>query len=195
MSESSSPEFIIAPERTAAPDFVIRCYRPGDGAQLAQTANSSYEHLKRFMPWARPSQSVEESEKLVREFFGKYVASTDFVLGIWTSDESKLIGGTGYHLREGPISWRNAEIGMWIAADRAHQGLGTTVLRELLRWGFTAWPWERLSWWCSGSNLASRRVAEKAAMKLDGVLRGHRIDLDGSRQDSYAYSALRREWK
>ncbi len=194
MSEDSSPDFLVAPERTATSDFVIRCYRPGDGARLAEAVNASYDHLKRFMPWAKPRQSVEESEKLVRDFAGKYLSSADFVLGVWTPDESRLIGGTGYHLREGPISWRNAEVGMWIAADRAGQGLGSAVLREVLRWGLSEWPWMRISWWCSGANLASRRLAEKAGMKFDGVLRGHRIDLDGTRQDSYAYSALRGEW-
>ncbi len=188
-------KFLDAPTRTATDGFVIRAYKPGDGAALSVAVCSSYDHLKRFMIWAKPDQSVEQSEKLVREFAGKYLASSDFALGIWTPDEKTLIGATGYHLRDGPLPLLNAEIGMWIAAGRARKGLGTAVLRELIRWGFTDWPWLRLSWWCSGANLASRRVAEKAGMKLEGVLRQHRTDPDGTRQDSYIYAALRGEQK
>lgn len=195
MSEPAKVQYIDAPQRLATRDFVVRAYKPGDGVALSTAVNASYEHLKRFMPWAKPDQSVEESEKLARKFAGNYIACSEFTLGIWTPDESRLIGGTGFHLRDGPLSLLNAEIGMWIAGDRAHKGLGTAVLREMIRWGFTDWPWLRISWWCSGANAPSRRTAEKAGLKLEGVLRQHRIDPDGSRQDSYVYSLLRSEWK
>jgi RimJ/RimL family protein N-acetyltransferase len=102
--------------------------------------------------------------------------------------------GTGYHLREGPLQSGNAEIGMWIRAGSAHQGLGTRVLQALLRWGFAEWPWQRISWRCNGTNLASQRVAERAGMRKEGVLRSHRVTPDGSREDTVCYAALRGEW-
>ncbi|MCC6572890.1 MAG: GNAT family N-acetyltransferase [Planctomycetes bacterium] len=188
-------KYFDAPQRTATREFVIRAYKPGDGAALTAAVDASYEHLKRFMHWAKPHQPLEESEKRVREFAGNFVACSEFTLGVWTPDEKRIIGGTGYHLRDGPLPLMNAEIGMWIAGDLAGQGLGTRVLRELLRWGFTDWPWLRLSWWCHGSNAASRRVAEKAGMKLEGVLREHRHDVNGARQDSCVYAMLKSEWK
>ena len=115
-------------------------------------------------------------------------------MGIWSPDESRLLGGCGYHLREGPLELRNAEIGMWIRGDVAGHGLGTAALCALLRWGFSAWPWLRLSWRCSSANRASQRVAEKAGMQREGVLRSHAIDPDGSRRDTVCYAALREEW-
>ena len=189
-----SPLF-TAPERSVTPAFVLRRYMPGDGAALSEAVNSSYSHLKTFMPWATPSQSVEISEKLVRDFSGRWLSSTDFVIGIWTPDDKRLLGGCGFHLREGPIELCNAEIGMWIRADSAHKGLGTDVLKSLLRWGFSDWPWLRLSWRCSGANKASQRVAEKAGMVREGILRSNAVDPDGTRRDTYCYAALRGEWK
>ncbi len=189
-----SPLF-TAPERSVTPAFVLRRYMPGDGAALSEAVNSSYSHLKTFMPWATPSQSVEISEKLVRDFSGRWLSSTDFVIGIWTPDDKRLLGGCGFHLREGPIELCNAEIGMWIRADSAHKGLGTDVLKSLLRWGFSDWPWLRLSWRCSGANKASQRVAEKAGMAREGILRSNAVDPDGTRRDTYCYAALRGEWK
>ncbi|HUM37468.1 MAG TPA: GNAT family protein, partial [Anaerolineae bacterium] len=105
-----------------------------------------------------------------------------------------LLGGSGFHLREGGLPQRAAEIGMWIRADAAGKGLGTAVLRALLTWGFTEWPWERLAWRCDGRNLASRRTAEKAGLTHEGVLRQHLLLADGSRRDTYLYAMLKADW-
>lgn len=185
----------IAPERYVTPNFVIRSYLPGDGVLLSDAVNNSYEHLKTFMPWAKPYQSIEESEALVRRFRGRYLLNEDFVLGIFSPDEQRLLGGSGFHLREGGFAHRSAEIGMWIRADAAGKGLGVAVLRALLEWGFTAWPWERLAWRCDGHNIASRRTAEKAGLRHEGVLREHLALPDGSRRDTYLYAMLKTEWK
>lgn len=187
--------WFAAPERRAAAGFLLRCYRPGDGPALAEGVNSSYDHLKTFMPWAKPRQEVGESERLCREFAGQYLAATNFVIGIWSPDEKRLLGGCGFHLREGSLEVRNAECGMWIRSDAAGKGLGSSVLVELLRWGFSDWPWLRISWRCSGANVASQRVAEKAGMLREGVLRSHAIDPGNVRRDTVCYAALRGEWK
>jgi RimJ/RimL family protein N-acetyltransferase len=187
-------KYLTAPERYAQPGFVLHCRRPGDGAQVTEAINASYEHLKVFMHWATPEQSVERTEQLSREFYGKWLQATDFPLAIWNEDESRILGGCGYHLREGPLELHNAEIGMWIRADAAGHGLGTAVLAALLRWGFSEWPWLRLSWRCSAANLASQRVAEKAGMRREGVLRSHGIDPSGTRRDTVCYAILRDDW-
>ena len=185
----------IAPERFVTPTFVLRSYQPGDGELLSDALNNSYEHLTTFMPWAKPYQSVEESEALVRHFRGRYLLNEDFVLGIFSADERRLLGGSGFHLREGGFPHRSAELGMWIRADAAGKGLGTAVLLALLEWGFTAWPWERLAWRCDGINLASRRTAEKAGLIHEGVLRQHLLQPDGAWRDTYLYAMLKAEWK
>jgi RimJ/RimL family protein N-acetyltransferase len=187
--------YMFAPERHVERGFVLRSYQPGDGRKLSEAANASYDHLKRFMPWAVPHHADEGSEQLCREFRGRWLLATDFVVGIWSPDESRLLGGCGYHLREGALELGNAEIGMWIRADAAGRGLGTAVLQSMLWWGFEEWPWVRLSWRCSSSNLASQRVAEKAGLQREGVLRSHALDPDGSRRDTVCYAVLRDEWR
>ena len=187
--------YIVAPDRHVAQGFVLRSYQRGDGPSLSEAVNSSYDHLKKFMPWAVPQQAIERSEQLCREFRGRWLLASDFAIGIWAPDESRLLGGCGYHLREGTLDVGNAEIGMWIRADAAGRGLGTAVLYEVLRWGFEEWPWVRLSWRCSGANAASQRVAEKAGLQREGVLRSHAVDPDGSRRDTVCYAMLREGWR
>lgn len=184
----------IAPDQHVEPGFVLRSFQPGDGAQLAEAIHASYEHLKTFMGWAKPDQSVEYHEQRARMNRARWLLAEEFVIGIWAPDGSRLLGGCGYHLREGALELCNAEIGMWIRGDAAGRGLGTAVLQALLRWGFTEWPWLRLSWRCSSSNVASQRTAEKAGLQREGVLRSHAIDPDGARRDTFCYAHLRDEW-
>jgi RimJ/RimL family protein N-acetyltransferase len=188
-----APPF-VAPEQFAGSGFVLRGYRPGDGEKVTEAVESSYEHLKQFMVWATPQQSVEVSEQRCRTFLARWLLAEDFVIGIWAPDGSRLLGGCGYHLREGALALGNAEIGMWIRADAAGRGLGTEVLRALLRWGFSEWPWQRLSWRCSSANVASQRTAEKGGLLREGVLRSNAIDADGSRRDTFCYALLREDW-
>jgi RimJ/RimL family protein N-acetyltransferase len=183
----------LAPAEHTANEIVIRAYRPGDGAALQRAAVSSYEHLRPWMPWARAEQSVEESEALCRTFAGKYLLNQEFTLGIWIGAD--LAGGSGFHLRHGLIDLGNAEIGMWISAAHASNGLGTRVLAALLEWGFTAWPWQRLVWQCDTRNLASARVAEKNGLSREGTFRSDALAVDGSRRDTHLYAILRDEWR
>lgn len=184
----------LAPERFETERFVIRCYRPGDGPLLSEASNSSYEHLRPFMDWARPDQSVAESEALVRTFRARYLLNEDFVLGIFSPDGSRLLGGSGYHLREGALSTGRCEIGMWVRGSAAGQGLGTEILRALVDWGFSEWPWHRIAWRCRADNHASARIALKAGFTPEGRQRGHERLADGSYRDMLAFSVLKHEW-
>ena len=77
--------FFFAPEWIAERDLTVRSYQPGDGPALALALNASYDHLHRWMPWAKPHQTDEEAEATVRRFRGNYLLNTDFVLSIWLS--------------------------------------------------------------------------------------------------------------
>lgn len=182
----------IAPDSTTGDSIMIRAYRPGDGAELRIATTSSYDHLRPWMPWATPQDSLEAAEARCRRFAANYLLNQDFVLGIWVGDQ--LAGGTGFHLRGAPLALRSADIGMWIRGSNAGKGLGTRALRAMLRWGFEDWGWERLTWHCDTRNLASARVAQKNRMTLEGTLRSDALDVEGQRRDTYVFGALREEW-
>jgi RimJ/RimL family protein N-acetyltransferase len=183
---------LLAPLEYTAGDLLLRAYRPGDGPALQRSVVSSYAHLHPWMPWARAEQNVDESELICRRFAANYLLGTDFILGVWLGGE--LAGGTGYHLRHGEPAAGNAEIGMWISAARAGQGLGSRALAALLAWGFTSWPWQRLVWRCDTRNLASARVAEKGGLTREGTFRADAFDVEGNRRDTHFYAILREEW-
>jgi len=173
--------------------FVLRCYRAGDGSALAEATNSSYSHLKTFMPWAVSSQTASEAEELIAGFVDRYAKREDFVVGIFAHD-GLLLGGSGYHLRERTFEDRAGETGMWIRQSHAGKGLGTSVLIAMLRWGLTEWPWERIEWRCDVDNVASAAIARKSGMAEEGLLRRCGRKPDGRFRDTLVFAALRGEW-
>jgi RimJ/RimL family protein N-acetyltransferase len=187
-----SSEPFLAPLEHAAGDLLFRAYRPGDGPALRRTVTSSYEHLRRWMPWPKAEQSEEEAEANCRRLAGNYLLGENYTLGIWRGDE--LVGGSGYMLRWGGMASGTAETGLWIGAAHAGQGLGTRALTAILVWGFTAWPWRRIVWQCDARNHASARVAEKNGLRLEGSFRSDSLDMDGRRRDTLLYAILREEW-
>ena len=192
---SGPGEHWIPPERFEAPRLVLRSWREGDGAALTEATEESHEHLAAWMPWATARQPVEVSEALVRRFRGTWLLRTDFVIAFFDPSEKRALGGSGFHLREGPLDAGQAEIGMWIRASEAGRGLGTEALRAVLEWGFTQWPWRRLTWRCDPLNEASARVAEKAGMRLEGTLKSQSRGVDGSLRDTACYALLKEEWQ
>jgi RimJ/RimL family protein N-acetyltransferase len=187
-------DYLFAPERFETDGIVLRSYDVGDGRLLADAVNASYEHLRPWMPWARPNQSIEDSERFVRQARARYLLAEDFVVGAFSADGERLLGGTGFHLREGALSTGCAEVGMFIRHSEAGRGLGTQILRAVLDWGFSDWPWLRLSWRCDRRNAASVRVAEKAGLRLEGVLRGQRAHVGEGRRDTACYALTKPEW-
>jgi RimJ/RimL family protein N-acetyltransferase len=181
----------LAPFRREANGFVLRSYQSGDGVALADALNVSYEHLRRFMIWARPHEDPIECELRVRQFHARYLLQEDFIIGIFDLSETRVLGGTGFHLREGPLDGGRCEMGMWIRADEAGRGLGRRVLAALISWAWDEWPFHRLSWHCSVENVASRKVAEACGLALEGRLR-KAITIPGSDDhDLFLYATIR----
>lgn len=184
-------QYFVAPDSRRGDGFILRSYQPGDGPKLCSSVTASYEHLKTYMSWAKPDQTEEESERLARQFRARWLLCEDFVIGIWSPDDTELWGGCGFHLREGGLEARNAEVGMWIHVDQSGRGLATAALKEMIDWSFSEWPWLRLSWRCAPANVASTRVAEKAGMTREGILKSQSLSPDGERRDTVCYAVLK----
>lgn len=186
---------LIAPDAFRTPLLTLRTWLPGDGPRFREAAQSSYDHLRPTMPWAQPTFSDAEAEGFVRRSRGEYLLGSNFNIAILDADERRVLGGCGFHLREGPLRLQQAEAGMWIRASHARRGFGTLALVALLRWGFSAWPWERIAWRCADDNLGSQRLASRAGMTYEGTLRAHRVTQDGQRADTSCFAALRATWR
>lgn len=186
--------FLFPPDRHLTEDFLLRPFAAGDGPRLHDAVNASLAHLRPWMPWAQRPQAPEESELLARRFQADYIQAKDFILGVFSPDGAQLLGSTGFHTRGRSVEDGVAEIGMWIHGEMAGLGIGSAVLRAMLAWGFSHWPWERLEWHASVDNAASQRTAEKASMEREAVLASAYRLPSGDRTDLVIYGALKHRW-
>ncbi len=159
-----TPPYRILTER-----LVLRCWEPRDAPLLKEAVDSSIDHLLPWMPWAaHEPQSLEEKVSLLRQFRGKFDLGQDFTYGIFGRDETEALGGTGLHTRIGDDAF---EIGYWIRASRAREGLGTESTAALTRVAFELTDVDRVEIRCEPENERSRAIPRKLGYREEATLR------------------------
>jgi RimJ/RimL family protein N-acetyltransferase len=178
------------PYRIATERLVLRCWEPRDAPLLKDAVDSSIDHLLPWMPWAADEpQTVDEKAALLRTFRGNFDLGVDFVYGIFSRDEAEALGGTGLHTRIGPEA---LEIGYWIRASRAGEGLTTEATAALTRVAFELTDRERVEIRCDPANERSRAIPRKLGYVEEATLR-HRLHYPEPR-DIVVYSLFREDF-
>lgn len=180
----SETEIVKGPAyRVVTPRLVIRCYHPADAGLLKDAAESSLEHLRPWMPWAaRYPQPMQDMVEQLRRFRGQFDLGQDYIMGIFSrdesrgdesrgdesrGDESRLIGGTGLHPRGGEGA---REIGYWIRADEINKGYATETAAALTRVGFEIEKLRRVGIHCDVANVRSAAVPAKLGYTHEATL-------------------------
>jgi RimJ/RimL family protein N-acetyltransferase len=158
-----------APYRIETERLVVRCYELADAPPLKEAIDSSLEHLQPWMPWAHGEpQTLEEKIELVKLFRANFDTGENFTYGIFAADESEVLGGTGLHPRVGP---GGLEIGYWIRASSARQGIATESTAALTRVGFGVCEADRVEIRIEPRNAASQGVPRKLGFVEEATLR------------------------
>jgi len=183
-----APPYRIVTER-----LVIRCYDPADAPLAKDAVDSSLDHLRPWMPWAHEAPApVEETVELLRTFRGQFDLGQNFVYGIFSPDETEVVGGTGLHPRVGEGA---VEIGYWIRASSAGSGFGTEAAAALTRVAFEVSGVERVEIRIDPANAASLAIPRKLGFVEEGTLRKRLHGPDGKplQRDAVVFALLREE--
>jgi RimJ/RimL family protein N-acetyltransferase len=173
MSEVNNNAYRIETER-----LVIRCYEPKDAALLTESVTESLDYLKPWLPWVHVEpEPLEVKVQRLSRFRGEFDLQKDFTYGIFSKDETKLLGGTGLHTR---LAGTNEfEIGYWIHKDFVGRGLATEAAGALAKVAFSVLHGvHRLEIRNDVCNLASAAIAAKLGFKHEGTLRSKYAFLD-----------------
>jgi RimJ/RimL family protein N-acetyltransferase len=147
----------------------VRCWEPRDAPLLKESIDSSLDELRPWLPWALDEpQTLEEKVQVLRRFRGRFDVGEDFTYGLFTRDESEVVGGSGFHRRVGEGAF---EIGYWIRSSRAGQGLATEVTATLTRVGFEVCEVDRIEIHCEPENERSMRIPRKLGYAEEARLR------------------------
>ena len=187
----SSPEFSNPAYRIQTKRLLVRCYNPSDAPLLAEAVTASVEHLRPWMPWAHAEpEPLEEKFQRLKRFRGLFDLGQDFIYGIFSPDDTKLLGGTGLHTRLGEGA---LEIGYWIHKDFINQGLTTESSAALIKVAFELIHVHRIEIHCDPENLASAAIPRNLGFTHEGTLRANMRFLDRWR-DTMIWGLLESEY-
>ena len=147
----------------------MRCWEPADAPLVKESIDSSLDELRPWLPWALDEpKALEEKVQQLRGFRGRFDLGEDFFYGLFSRDESEVVGGSGFHRRVGLGAF---EIGYWIRSSRAGQGLATEVTAALTRVGFEVCEVDRIEIHCEPANEQSMRIPRKLGYTEEARLR------------------------
>jgi RimJ/RimL family protein N-acetyltransferase len=157
------------PYRIETERLVIRCWNPSDAPLLRSAIDTSIDHLRAWMVWAtREPVSLEETVERLRLFRGEFDLGRNFVYGIFTADESEVVGGTGLNTRAG---LRALEIGYWIRTGRTRNGFATEATAALTKAAFACCDIDRVEIRAEPGNELSRKIPNKLGFVEEATLR------------------------
>jgi RimJ/RimL family protein N-acetyltransferase len=160
MSSSRFPSIIRTPR------LVIRCKTPADASLLKAALDSSLDHLRPWMPWAHDEPStIEVLQTRISKFHADFHSNLDWPYGIFSLDESVLLGGSGLHPRGGP---GEIEIGYWLRASAQGQGIATECAQALTQAAFSAPEISKVIIKCDPRNIRSAAIPKRLGYELIG---------------------------
>ena len=167
--------------------LIIRHPKISDAAALNSSIIESINELRKYMPWVNQVPSVLDTQNNIENAIKLIDANQDIRFLIF-SKNNDFVGSSGLHR----IDWqiKKAEIGYWIKTSQSGHGLMTEAVNAIANYGINELGLRRIEIICSGSNTQSRRIPEKLGFTLEGILKNHRINNDGTIDDTIYYAKV-----
>jgi len=165
----------------------IRSFCLDDAPLLFSAVHESARQLRRFMTWYRPGYSLKDSRAFIAQCRVDREKGKQYVFAIVDARNETLLGSIGLNR----IDRTNlvANIGYWVRRTWTRRGVATAATRLIAEFGLNELGLQRLEILVPHHNVASRRVAEKAGARLEGVLR-KRLVLAEKIHDARLYSLI-----
>ena len=144
--------------------LILRRYRPEDAEPLHQYLGTD-PAMSQYSGW-NPYATLETAQETVHRFIAGYV---DKHIYSWVIDCDDVVVGTigAYDYRDDRI-----EVGFSIVKAWHGRGLATEALQKVLEYLTENEGIPCVTAWCASENIGSRRVLEKAGMRLVRIEKG-----------------------
>jgi ribosomal-protein-serine acetyltransferase len=166
------------------------CLRPlmlSDAPALTAAALESVATVGIWLPWCDQSFSLADAEQWVRICADDRAEGSAYSLGIFDPDGGEYLGGIGInHINQ---EHDFANLGFWVRQSRQGQRIAARAVRLMASYGFGKLALTRLEIVAAEQNLRSRRVAEQAGARFEGVLH-NRLVIRGVPTPAAMYALL-----
>ena len=152
--------------------LVLRKYRPEDAEPLFRRLGTD-PAMAQYSGW-NPYATLETARETVRRFIAGYDDARSYS---WVMDTDDVVVGTiGAYEDQGEC----IEVGFSIVRNWQGRGLATEALKKVLAYLTENEGIPCVTAWCASENIGSRRVLEKAGMRLvrtekEGLAVGDRL--------------------
>ena len=187
-----NPILLDIPESFETDRLLIRCPRPGDGAEVNAAIRESVDDLRPWMPWVNPIPTAEQTEERQRRARAEFLQRSDLPLNLYLKGSLAFVGGSGLHRMDWTVP--RFEIGYWCRTRFQGCGYVTEAVAGITRFAFETLAANRVEIRCDVRNARSRGVAERCGYTLEGTLRNNGRRVDGSLRDTHIYSLVPEEY-
>lgn len=182
------PILIDVPPELHTERLYLRVPRPGDGAVINPAVVESAKELALWMPWAKPTPTVEDTEKWVRHAAAKFLVRDQFHFLIFLKDQRTYLGTCGLHHFDSKVP--SAEVGYWLRTSSCGNGYMHEAVRAVSHFAFEHLKVRRLQLRCDPKNPRSAAVAKRAGFELEGVMRHDSRGTDDQIRDTCLFSRI-----
>lgn len=147
--------------------IVAQSLQTSDAQAVHESIISSRVHLDRWLRWSSSLRTQTDVQEFIARFESMEALGDGFHLGIW--DNRTLAGGVvcWYINREN----QNAEVGYWLCSNFTGKGLATRAAQAVVEYLFDVENLHRVEMQCGVENFASRAVAERCGLSMEGIRR------------------------
>jgi ribosomal-protein-serine acetyltransferase len=182
--------FILSPIIIVDNELSIIVPTSEDAVELFSLVDSNRNYLKEWLPWLDNNLSVKDQ----LDFIG--ISQKDRIQGrsgIWLIKENNdLVGVISINW----IDWDNKSCGLgyWISEDKVGKGIVNRCCKSLINDLISNNQIHRFVIEAAVENYASRKVAEKLGMRLEGIIKDREL-LYGTYVDAALYAITAPEWE
>jgi RimJ/RimL family protein N-acetyltransferase len=185
MSSIEKPLLLEIPAELPTARLRLRTPVAGDGAIVFPAVRESLAELKRWMPWATDAYDLQGAEEWCRRAAANYLSREQLQYMIFERQSDQYLGNVGAF----KFNWEvpSCEIGYWLRTSHNGNGYMTEAvvgLRDML----SQLGMRRVQILCDERNLKSRRVADLARFRLEGILRNDSIGVNHSLRSTCVFS-------
>jgi ribosomal-protein-serine acetyltransferase len=156
-------------------DVSLRPFEDSDAAEFARAIQESGDTVGVWLPWFRPSFSVDDALLLI-ERFRQDAAGLGINFGVFATGSGELLGGTGLNQINRMHNFCN--LCYWTRQSAQGRGIAVRAVRWTARHAFAREGFSRIEIVVAEGNDASRAVALKAGAVYEGIAR-NRLRLNG----------------
>lgn len=147
-------------------DISIALIQESFAPKYTSLVQEQMDYLSQWLAWPVHCNSDQDFRLFAQRSLHDYADGKSMTCAIFYQGE--LVGNCSFNR----INYETlcAEVGYWLSKHHQGKGIITTVVKYLIDFAFEQLQLEKVQLSAAVENIASRKVAERAGMALEGIL-------------------------